>query len=277
VQAFLRAPRARDMHLTRFVSSPRSSRLFASLLWAALVSIQACAGEVQTVTTAIGHVPEAGTGDASDDQALADGDTRDDQSLADGDARSPPIATTPSLHRPTGTVCAEPRAASTGQLLNCYAPYWCPDGGQSGPCVDSNCTGGTNGRCECFEPPTACGTRTICTYDDCTSDADCGAGMACLCRETTLPSGLAATTSAARRTVCVTASCRVDSDCGSGGYCSPSPSPYCTEWFTVEFHCHTPTDECLNDADCGQPNSYCTYDGTRGHWACMTASSCADG
>ncbi len=167
---------------------------------------------------------------------LASGPVRPTRLRTRTQSPTPMLAPVRPRRRFTGlppVACTQPRPASSELALSvCTGASWCPSNGDGGHCADTTCTSGANGRCECFRVPTACGSGPICTYDDCASDADCGAGWAFLCRETVLPAGLGAMASLTRRTVCVAASCRVDSDCGVGGYCSPSPSPSCNEWFT---------------------------------------------
>jgi hypothetical protein len=245
--------------------------MLASLTLAALVAPLACSGREEVTPSPVDHPAEgvaddaradgtAGGGNAGDDRTsgeadpIADADS-DADAIADADAH--PRSTTPLLHRPVAGACTQPRPASSElALMYCTGASWCQtSAGDAGPCTDTSCTSGANGRCECLWEQNACGSHPICTYDDCASDADCGAGWACLCRETSLPAGLTATASDTRRTVCVAASCRVDSDCGAGGYCSPSPSIACNDWFDVQYRCHTPADECLSDSDCSPPNA----------------------
>jgi hypothetical protein len=41
---------------------------------------------------------------------------------------------------------------------------------------------------------------------------------------------------------------------------------------TVGYYCHTASDQCATDADCGNTDGaytpYCAYDTTVGHWVC---------
>jgi hypothetical protein len=68
----------------------------------------------------------------------------------------------------------------------------------------------------------------------------------------------------------------MDADCGDGGYCSPSWSPPCGS--SVQFECHTPNDECVDDTDCGPPgtSAACTYSQSLAHWVCASVE-CIDG
>jgi hypothetical protein len=73
---------------------------------------------------------------------------------------------------------------------------------------------------------------------------------------------------------CVQGNCRVDSDCGPG-YCSPSvDSNGCTG--LVGYYCHTPSDECIDDADCSMKNGPmgCMYSTAQGRWTCQTIALC---
>lgn len=129
-----------------------------------------------------------------------------------------------------------------------------------------------------------------CSYDACTSDSDCAAGVPCQCRESAEDNA---------PNVCVTGgNCAVDSDCGSGGYCSPSlvtvglcqcgGSPElcgdsgarcyagstevpctCGERCGHAFYCHTPCDACRDDIDCDVGKT-CNYDILDKRWECRT-------
>jgi hypothetical protein len=126
---------------------------------------------------------------------------------------------------------------------------------------DADCTDGLNGRCTRYASHwyTDGHASLRCTYDACTTDADCGTGEICHCGE-----GLG-------ENLCVPASCRVDSDCDAG-YCSPSItlSGSNTE---IEYACHTCEDDCVDDAECGpdpgEREQSCLWLRNRKHWACM--------
>jgi hypothetical protein len=200
-------------------------------------------------------------------------------------------ARVPQKHRPAGTACPAPRGPGSGLPSNCTADAGGPRAGilpLPQECqADTDCVAGTNGRCQPFGGPIAsCGTN--CSYDACSADSDCPAGQPCECR------GSAADSSA---NVCLTGgNCRVDGDCGPGGFCSPSqiesfcfcPSPAlcpeggvtCTAGNTQvacacgdscghSTFCHTPNDECLDDADCAG-NGTCNYDTVNRRWDCAT-------
>ncbi|HWZ90125.1 MAG TPA: hypothetical protein VNW92_14780 [Polyangiaceae bacterium] len=123
---------------------------------------------------------------------------------------------------------------------------------------DADCTAGKNGRCYLNSDP----CLTICSYDQCLTDADCAEGP-CVCR----PSG-----SDLVSNVCLPGSnCRTDADCGGCEYCSPSvvlPSqPYCGPTI-LTYACHTANDECIDPSDCPGTNDYCGYDAGAGRWGC---------
>jgi hypothetical protein len=106
----------------------------------------------------------------------------------------------------------------------------------------------------------------------CRTDEACGAGKACECE-----GGFRSDNN-----VCVEAGCRVDSDCapvnaacGAAGHCSPSLGSCGHYTKTVGYYCHTPKDECIDDADCSGQGSfggkpYCKFEPSVGHWKCST-------
>jgi hypothetical protein len=170
----------------------------------------------------------------------------------------------PVNHRATGETCDQVRSSST-----LFPPE--DAGAPIAAChTDANCTAGANGRCR--------STRFswVCTYDTCFTDADCtvtsDAGEVkrmCFC------GGDAPNT-------CKGGDCQTDSDC-SGSFCSPTLGSCGNYLGTVEYHCHTPQDECTNDSDCAGYDSgissfglppYCAFASEVGHWKC-SSSQCA--
>ncbi len=156
----------------------------------------------------------------------------------------------PKLHRETAVVCDGVRPLVTPNAPPVGSP--CPG--------HADCTAGINGRCD----NTGRG-RWGCTYDECTTDSDCGAGV-CSCE--------GAFQSDANR--CLTTNgCRVDADCGGGtGFCSPTLG-FCGRFDkAVGYFCHTPQDECIDDEDCGGSANtrpgYCAYDKTAARWKCSS-------
>jgi hypothetical protein len=179
------------------------------------------------------------------------------------DAGQPPEvdANVPLNHRPSAC-CSSQRGAGPGSQPYSQDTAARDLDGAVACLSDSECDSGTNGRCFPFEGLVGPGG---CSYDECSSDSDCPAGTACVCRSSLSDSAA---------NVCAPAgNCAVDSDCGPAGYCSPSrancsyPSPY---------FCHTALDTCVNDADCasldaGAPSfasAVCSYDEQARHWAC---------
>jgi hypothetical protein len=129
---------------------------------------------------------------------------------------------------------------------------------------DGDCTAGTNGRCvEGTGGPIYC----LCTYDACMHDTDCAAGQACACHGSTYTFGAGNT--------CIQGNCRVDSDCGPGNYCSPSFDP-ASCGSLLGYFCHTPSDQCLDDSDCGDfVAQVCAYSATSSSWQCHFHGGCA--
>ena len=215
-------------------------------------------------------VPPSGPPDAA---------TRIDAPVSDGPS-TVGDAKVPLQHRSTSASCPSqrgpaPQDCTTGTCTG--QPYPSQVSGLPLTCSsDSQCTAGVNGRCFPPKPEWAGG----CSYDECFADSSCGARTPCICRTSS-------TNNSAN--VCdVGGNCAVDSDCGLGGYCSPSmescastdpnikaeasngPSPY---------YCHTASDLCINDSDCGPPDAattpfpalnVCAYSTQDNRWECTT-------
>jgi hypothetical protein len=154
---------------------------------------------------------------------------------------------TPQKHRPSATACDNARPMDDPMV---------PDGG---PCRDHvDCTEGQNGRCSLIGRG-----GWSCTYDECFTDADCGApGGVCACD---------GSSSNADNNVCLSGNCKTDADCGAAGFCSPTFGSCGGYSGVVSYYCHTPQDECVDDADCGGPAGYCAYVPAAGHWKCSNA------
>ena len=204
---------------------------------------------------------------------------------ADGGPDGKSATHAPANHRQTGSSCPQERGPGISEVGSACA---------QNPTVtthclqDSDCTGGTDGRCLAFGGP-ACSYG--CTYDECSSDADCTSNVPCACR---------ASDSDWTANTCATQSnCRIDTDCGPGGYCSPSmvgsvcqcasqafcqpgeggcyeTAPdgtttqvacFCTGNCGHGYFCHTPKDSCVDDGDCA-PGMTCNYDLTSQSWMC---------
>lgn len=157
-----------------------------------------------------------------------------------------------TVHRVASVACPTDRPPGNPPSI----PGTCKD--------DSECTQGTNGRCTsvALGPPK-------CTYDACGSDKDCGSSSGvCQCR--------AASEGGAN--ACRQGNCRTDGDCGvvGKGFCSPSAveiDVYCRTGIPVGsfgYFCHTPSDECVNDSDCGTTETgACIFDVPKQHWVCQ--------
>ena len=191
--------------------------------------LTACGGE------AVGSDPDQGREDASTpvDGAAGQGN----------DGATTPI---PAVHRSVASPCDTVRAT-----LDPMAPA----GDPSVSCTThEECTDGINGRC---------GGNAhdgwYCTYDECFEDAECGE-FVCACE-----GGFRADNN-----ICLSqGNCRIDADCGDNGYCSPTLGS-CGNYFgAVGYFCHTPQDECTDDADCEAP-SYCAYNTIAGKWMCSS-------
>ncbi len=153
----------------------------------------------------------------------------------------------PQKHRAVAEACPMDRPVVNVQ----------DDMGEGSCSANEDCDEGDNGRCVNSRG------GNMCSYDLCFEDSDCesmGAGV-CDCRAD----------NAFEANVCRRGDCRVDSDCGDGGYCSPSFGSCGYYSGVVAYYCHTPQDECVDDADCDEnTGAYCAFDTQRGLWACST-------
>jgi hypothetical protein len=163
----------------------------------------------------------------------------------------------PSVHRGVSTSCAgifSPAEPPTTVSL-------------SGNCKKhADCTSGANGKC--VSGLGNAGNYYTCSYDACSTDHDCELGKVCYC-----------TANDSARCLSI-GNCRTDSDCNTGsyGYCSPSMSWDCGGYRPIDgYHCHTPSDSCMDDADCSGTD-YCNFDVYEGRWKCTkTDVSCVIG
>lgn len=104
--------------------------------------------------------------------------------------------------------------------------------------TDADCTEGRNGRCLRLSnhgPRGPSLEATVCSYDECFSDADCGPRQMCRCAERG-PGEPGSGHS------CAGGECQVDADCGEGRYCRRGP---------YGRYCHSLRDECVEETDCG--------------------------
>ena len=172
----------------------------------------------------------------------------------------------PLEHRAAAVACAMDRPAGACSWASM------PDAAVQMCLQDSDCTAGSNGRCNDMPRLSGC----HCSYDQCFADADCATGSGpCECRAAANTAGQSSPGLSATN-VCKAGNCRVDKDCAGGtGYCSPSLGS-CGNWGgVVGYYCHTPQDKCIDDADCAaQGGGDCRFDAVGAAWQCET-SQCA--
>jgi len=198
-----------------------------------------------------GHVISTGT-DAGPDTSTGSDAGSDTSTGNDTDAG--PTPGVPLNHRPNDAQCLQSPAAGT-----CQAP---PEDAGFGCSADSQCTSGTNGRCQNNLGPAGCS----CTYDTCASDSACPTGDLCVCHGSPYAYGAGNT--------CMPGNCRIDSDCGAQGYCSPAHGTANCGGVSG-YYCHTPSDECVNDTDCSTGNpSACTWSSSLSRWTCQEMIEC---
>ena len=189
---------------------------------------------------------------------------------------------TPVNHRPSGAQCSSERGPGPqvcdGVTCTTSQPY--PSPYASTCSSDSQCTHGVNGRCFPWEGLITAGG---CSYDECSTDSDCGTRTPCICRSSSTDNSA---------NICdVGGNCAVDSDCGPGGYCSPSIEACYSANPNVEaegkflpgnipspYYCHTASDICINDSDCAPVDagtvtlplrySPCAYNVQNSRWEC---------
>jgi hypothetical protein len=129
----------------------------------------------------------------------------------------------------------------------------CNDGGDPSDCDEhEDCTAGVGGLC--LSGADGCS----CTYQ-CRTDVDCDSGYACVCSfgDTSRPR-------------CILATCITERDCE--GYRCGLSSDRCEGAMTpARAQCHTDSDECQGDADCG-PGEQCLLLG--GQWRCYEPDIC---
>ncbi len=163
---------------------------------------------------------------------------------------SAPTPRTPAVHRAIATDCPSTRDPGMPQL------------NATGCKADTDCTQGTNGRCNF----TLGSGGNACSYDQCATDSKCGAGV-CLCRDP----------SSAGANVCVNGNCRLDAQCAPFA-CSPSGvniNTGCRSGIVsgqLGYFCHATGDECVDSADCqksGGLDQSCVFSVDKLHWVCV--------
>ncbi len=219
-----------------------------------LVVLGACGGSVSPEAVDAGRDAngggDAGGQDSSSpaDSAAHDSGIASDTSIILTDA----AMRVPQNHRPDDSQCTQP--APPGDCNGGMGP------GGSSCSKDSDCTMGPNPRCETDGPLPGC----MCTFDACVTDKDCMMGEVCACHGSAYSTG---------GNQCIPSNCRVDSDCGPSGYCSPTTGQNNCGAVTG-YYCHTSSDACLNDGDCGA-GQVCQWSAASNHWQCAMALLCA--
>jgi len=184
---------------------------------------------------------DSGTG--TDARSVVDTGVQADSGICSGDPRGG--AEVPTTHRPTAVACTASKRSP--------AP---PDGGTATCTTNADCASDAG---SFF---TTC-LRGRCSFDQCLSDADCGAGGVCACAADYYGGN-----AAYHANVCVRGNCRVDADCGAGGYCSASHG-YCGSF--QGFYCHSKADTCVDETkDCTGCGNACVYSPTVGAFTCAS-------
>lgn len=173
---------------------------------------------------------------------VADAPPTTEPPSSSGDVSSAPPRV-PAVHRAEAEACDEERPPGSFEdgEQESFDPSVCSK--------DADCTEGVRGRC-------MGGRGVMCTYDECTLDSECSTGGPCQC---------------ANANTCLQGNCQVDDDCGGGGYCSPSMGTCGSYSGIIGYWCHTPADECVDDADCAAADmgpGYCMFSPEAAHWLC---------
>ena len=182
----------------------------------------------------------------------ADSESDGTATVADSETRTEPAGSrVPLNHRPVAEMCDSERNVPE------------PAPSEGAPCAaHADCQEGDNGRCMVVGDWVE---YLDCTYDECYEDNDCGDGEVCLCGGDSGNRCLAK------------GNCRTDADCGQDGYCSPTRSaPH--DFNYSSFYCHTPEDECVDEADCPPSDNGdiwdCSYNQVSGSWSCDVTPCC---
>ncbi|NJK32505.1 MAG: hypothetical protein HC927_08890 [Deltaproteobacteria bacterium] len=156
-----------------------------------------------------------------------------------------------ALHRPESVTCTTEPAATvpcTDPGGECQFDGDCEDLVAGGKCASFD---GLGGLCSCVLP--------------CSTDDDCPADRACLCRSALFFEG--DYFPIVSHTGCWPASCREDADCGPDGECAMATE----SCGPPALACRGPGDACQSDLDCSE-GADCTPGG--GSWSCVDNSSC---
>ncbi|CAN5755264.1 hypothetical protein BH09MYX1_BH09MYX1_37730 [soil metagenome] len=196
-----------------------------------------------------------------------------------GPCRPPSIVTPPSC--PSRVLPASNATSSRG----CKSDAECKSGLQ-GRCIENPALSALpDRRGNLLAGPPLPPPKTLCVYDGCNTNADCGAGSRCACAgaipdpirrnacvaldgclaDSECPKlSLCICGAGGAANACVMGNCRSDADCASGLACSESSSG--------STYCHTPKDGCKKDEDCAKPDAFrvCDFDRSSVNWACRT-------
>lgn len=227
-----------------------------------------------------GSPPGSDTSDAGSGSTSTEGSELNTSSTPSesGDSSSPPMDCEIRLYRDDGTIgdladlVAECEA---GFPVAIHRPVTreCEPGGSAPACSqpggecaqDADCDAlvggglcasldGLGGGCRCLK--------------DCSSDADCPADRACLCRSAVILGGTPSPI--VSHTACWPAGCREDSDCGSEGQCAlPNPLTVCS--FDYRLACRAPGSGCQSDATCAG-EAGCGHAPSGTGWTCVEGS-----
>jgi hypothetical protein len=220
---------------------------------------QAEQAESETNGTEVGPETESGDGDG-DTPELCETlqqepsgvltDPTDLQARCDPDSPGVLVA----LHRPESVACTTEPAP----IDPCVDP--------GGECqFDNDCEAiAAGGRCASFD-----GLGGLCSCVlPCTSDDDCPADRACLCRSAVYGDN-GNTTPIVSHTGCWSASCRTAADCEADEECAMATY----SCGTPRLACRGPSDACQDDLDC-VTGSNCTPTLNGNSWLCLDNSSC---
>ncbi len=196
--------------------------------------------------------------------------------MPDGTCAPSSVVTTTACE--TRTIPASNASGRTGCKSDADCSY-----GHRGRCVKnpfyrSNDSGTIRGEARLLAGPPPPPNETECVYDQCDTNADCGARARCACgegehRNTCIPldacradgdcgiDGLCACGTGGGANTCTPANCRTDADCGAGGSCATGASG---------TYCRTERDSCRSNEQCESKDDYriCDYDRSARLWKC---------
>ncbi len=198
-----------------------------------------------------------------------------------GDGHPTPHGTCGASSVVTTTTCTKRTipASNASSALGCKSDADCKDG-RDGRCVKSGIPEGRFVRSPLLAGPPAQPPPTICEYDQCTTNADCGQKVRCSCGEGQSrnqcvqldaclgdadcgPYMLCLCGGGGSPNQCLAGNCRTDADCG-GATCRSSE--------TGRF-CATAADGCKSHDDCRTSSAEyreCSFDRVAESWQCRS-------